>query len=273
MAERRMFTQKIIDSDAFLDMPLSTQCLYFHLSMRADDDGFVNNPKKIQRVIGASDDDLKILLTKRFLLGFESGVVVIKHWRMHNILRKDRYNPTQYQEEYEQLTLKDNGSYTENNTLVTNWQPNGNQMATQDSIGKVSIDKNIYISSFSGDLTATNDEEMTKIDPQMTKLKTPLIEELFLKFWKAYPKKVGKQDALKSFKKIKPNQELVDKMISVINDAKDTEQWTKNGGQYIPNPSTWLNQGRWEDDISTYTRRTSAEGRTIESDRYADIPY
>ena len=143
MAERRMFTQKIIDSDSFLDMPLSAQALYFHLNMRADDDGFVNNPKKIQRMIGAAEDDLKVLIAKRFILTFESGVIVIKHWRMHNYLRKDRYNPTTYQEEYQRLTVKENGSYTEGgNQLATNWQPNGNQLATQDSIGKDSIGKN-----------------------------------------------------------------------------------------------------------------------------------
>lgn len=142
MAERRMFTQKIVDSDAFLDMPLSTQSLYFHLNMRADDDGFVNNPKKIQRMIGASDDDLRLLLAKRFILGFENGVVVIKHWRMHNLLRKDRYNPTQYVEEMNQLALNDNGSYTEKGNvecLATTWQPNDNQMATQDRRGKDSL--------------------------------------------------------------------------------------------------------------------------------------
>jgi len=146
MAERRMFTQKIVDSDAFLDMPLSAQALYFHLNMRADDDGFVNNPKKIQRMIAASDDDLKILIAKRFILAFESGVIVIKHWRMHNLLRKDRYNPTQYQEELSMLQLKDNGSYTENfefptltepnESVTTTWQPTDNQMATQDRIGE-----------------------------------------------------------------------------------------------------------------------------------------
>lgn len=113
MAEKRMFTQKIIDSDAFLDMPLSTQALYFHLNMRADDDGFVNNPKKLQRYIGAGDDDLKLLLAKRFVIGFASGVIVIKHWRMHNTLRKDRYSPTQYQEELAMLDVKDNRAYTE----------------------------------------------------------------------------------------------------------------------------------------------------------------
>ena len=124
MAERRMFTQKIIDSDAFLDLPLSAQALYFHLNMRADDDGFINNPKRIQRMINASEDDLKLLLAKRFVLAFESGIIVIKHWRMHNIIRKDRYNPTQYQAEKERLEIKENGAYTEaGNQLATNWQP------------------------------------------------------------------------------------------------------------------------------------------------------
>ena len=144
MAERRMFTMKIVDSDAFLDMPLSTHALYFHLSMRADDDGFVNNPRKIQRMIGASDDDLRLLLAKRFILGFENGVVVIKHWRMHNLLRKDRYNPTQYIEEKSTLEIKEDGAYTEKGEvdyLATTWQPNGNQMATQVSIGKDRIVK------------------------------------------------------------------------------------------------------------------------------------
>lgn len=151
MAEKRMFTQKIIDSDAFLDMPLSTQALYFHLNMRADDDGFVNNPKRIQRTIGASEDDLKLLCAKRFVIGFETGVIVIKHWRMHNTLRKDRYNPTQYQEELALLEVKDNNAYTERlpelpypepETMATTWQPDGNQMEPQYSKDKISIEKN-----------------------------------------------------------------------------------------------------------------------------------
>lgn len=146
MAEKRMFTKKIIDSDAFLDMPLSTQALYFHLNMRADDDGFINNPKRIQMTIGASYDDLKLLIAKRFVICFENGVIVIKHWRMHNTLRKDRYNPTQYQEQFALLDVKDNNAYTEKN-VATTWQPNGNQVATQYSIDKYSlvegsIDKN-----------------------------------------------------------------------------------------------------------------------------------
>lgn len=143
MAERRMFTKKIIDSDAFLDMPLSTQSLYFHLNMRADDDGFLNNPKKIQRMIGASDDDLKLLFAKRFVLSFDNGVVVIKHWRMHNLIRKDRYSPTQYTEEMDTLTVKSDGSYTEradDDLLTPPWQQDdnqsGNQAATQYRLGE-----------------------------------------------------------------------------------------------------------------------------------------
>ena len=142
MAERRMFAKTIVDSDAFLDMPLSAQALYFHLSMRADDDGFINNPKKVQRMIGASDDDLKVLLMKRFLIPFASGIVVIKHWKIHNYIRNDRYKPTVYAEEKALITTKKNGAYTEVSTIGI---PSDNQtvyqMDTQDRLGKVSIGK------------------------------------------------------------------------------------------------------------------------------------
>ena len=147
MAERRMFAKTIIDSDAFLDMPMSAQALYFHLAMRADDDGFVNNPRKIMRMVGASDDDARILLAKRFLISFESGVVVIKHWRIHNIIRADRHKDTNYTEELQMLTVKENGAYSlcqpNDNQLTTNCQPTDNQLTTncQRSIGKDSIDK------------------------------------------------------------------------------------------------------------------------------------
>lgn len=111
MAERRMFAKTIIDSDAFIDMPLSTQALYFHLSMRADDEGFVNNPKMIMRTIGASTDDLKVLMTKQFVLAFETGIIVIKHWKIHNYIRADRLNQTSCVEEKAMLDVLDNGEY------------------------------------------------------------------------------------------------------------------------------------------------------------------
>ena len=111
MAERRMFAKTIIDSDAFLDMPTSARLLYYDLSMRADDDGFINSPKKIIRMTGASDDDLKVLIAKKFVIPFENGIVVIKHWLIHNYIRKDTYNETQYKEQKAMLTLDENKSY------------------------------------------------------------------------------------------------------------------------------------------------------------------
>lgn len=111
MAERRMFAKTIIDSDAFLDMPTSARLLYYDLGMRADDDGFVNSPKKIIRMTGASDDDLSVLIAKKFIIPFENGVVVIKHWKIHNYIRKDTYNETTYKEEKAMLILDENKSY------------------------------------------------------------------------------------------------------------------------------------------------------------------
>ena len=144
MAERRMFAKTIIDSDAFLDMPLSTQALYFHLSMRADDDGFLNNPKKIMRMVGASEDELRVLLGKKFLLSFESGVVVIKHWKIHNYIRSDRYKETLYHEEKLLLEETENKSYTLNVALPAPEDlgiPDDNQMDTQVRLGKVRLGK------------------------------------------------------------------------------------------------------------------------------------
>lgn len=142
MAERRMFAKTIIDSDAFLDMPLSTQSLYFHLSMRADDDGFINNPKKIQRMIGASDDDLKVLFAKKFLIPFESGIVVIKHWKIHNYIQSDRYKETVYLEEKGQLTVKENKAYSlMNEPMYTGCIQDASNSETQVRLGKDSLVK------------------------------------------------------------------------------------------------------------------------------------
>lgn len=112
MAQRRMFSKQITESDAFMDMPLSAQALYFHLGMSADDDGFVNSPKRVQRVIGANDDDLKLLIAKHFLIAFDTGVVVVKHWKINNYIPKDRYTPTVYEEEKATLYEKPNRAYT-----------------------------------------------------------------------------------------------------------------------------------------------------------------
>ena len=133
MAQRRMFSLKIIDTDLFLDMPASTQLLYFHLSIRADDDGFVASPKRTQRMIGSSDDDLKLLIAKQLIIPFDSGVCVIKHWRVHNYIQKDRYTPTFYNYEKSLLT-DDEGVYEI--SMDTECTQNVSKMCPQDRLGK-----------------------------------------------------------------------------------------------------------------------------------------
>ena len=150
MAERRMFAKTIIDSDAFLDMPLSTQALYFHLSMRADDEGFINNPKKIQRMVGSSEDDLKLLTAKRFILAFDSGVIVIKHWKLHNYIRSDRSKPTMYLEEKSQLITKENKAYSVGMTVGI---PEADHLDTQVRLGKDRLGK------VSKDILSSSDEQ------------------------------------------------------------------------------------------------------------------
>ncbi|MGT9658519.1 DNA replication protein, partial [Enterococcus faecalis] len=175
-----MFAKTIIDSDAFLDMPLSTQSLYFHLSMRADDDGFINNPKKIQRMVGCGDDDLKLLMAKRFILVFDSGVIVIKHWKIHNYIRNDRYKPTLYQEEKAELAEKNSKAYTfkteviesENHLGIPDDNRMGYQMDTQVRLGKDRLVK---------------DKKKNSVEPSST------MHELFEKVWKTYPKKTNKK--------------------------------------------------------------------------------
>jgi hypothetical protein len=115
-----MMSMHIIDTDAFMDMPLSAQALYMHLLIRADDDGFIDNVKKIMRMSGNQDDDLKILFGKNFLIPFESGVCVIKHWRIHNYIQKDRYNATKYTDEMALLSVKKNGGYTLDTECIQN---------------------------------------------------------------------------------------------------------------------------------------------------------
>ena len=152
MAERRMFTKKITDSDAFIKMSAASQALYMHLNQGADDDGFTDQIAQAMFKAHASQDDFQVLLAKRFVVMFESGVIVIKHWRMHNLIRKDRYTPTTYTRERALLVIKENGIYTEKhrqldagaplgNQMATEWQPNDNQRLPQDRIGKDSEGK------------------------------------------------------------------------------------------------------------------------------------
>lgn len=152
MAQRRMFSLIVTDADPFLEMPTSAQALYFHLNMHADDDGFVGNARAIMRMAGCSPDDFKLLLAKQFLLEFESGVIVIRDWRVHNAIRKDRYKPTAYQDEFKRLAIASNGTYTltspvkqaipdDGNQMATSGKPDDNQMEPQVRLGKVRLGK------------------------------------------------------------------------------------------------------------------------------------
>lgn len=197
MAERRMFAKKITESDAFLDMPSSTQMLYFHLSMNADDDGFVNNPKKIQRMCGASDDDFKLLIAKSFVLLFESGVIVIKHWKMHNYIQADRYRPTDYVEEKSMLGLKKNKAYTlDVNKMDTKCIQDVS--VGKDSIGKVSIDKNSIVKDSKGE-SVRGEKAKRFIPPSVEEIEQYCIErsnnidaQSFIDFYESKGWMIGK---------------------------------------------------------------------------------
>lgn len=210
MAERRMFAKQIIDSDSFLDMPLSTQALYFHLSMRADDDGFLNNAKKIQRTVGANDDDIKILLSKNFIIPFENGVCVVKHWLIHNYIQKDRYKETIYTEEKNKLSIKNNRVYK----LDTECIHDVYSLDAQVRIGKVSLVEN-----------------------------SNTYEQEFETFWLNYPKKRNKGTALKAWLKLKPR---IDDVLFALSWQRESIDWQKNDGQFIPYPASYLNAHGWK---------------------------
>lgn len=170
-----MFSLQIVDTDAFLEMPMSSQLLYFHLSMRADDEGFVGNPKKIMKMVGSNDDDFKVLITKRFLLVFESGVVVIKHWLIHNTIRMDRFKETTYKDEKNRLLIKENKAYTE----LGSGQPNGNQMETQVKLSKYNISKDNIVEQ-----NSTSSSKSKKYDD-----KTPMSLVGFQEWCKGSPQR------------------------------------------------------------------------------------
>ena len=173
MAERRMFAKSIVLSDAFLDMPLGARCLYMTMGMMADDDGFVNNAKTIIRITGASEDDLRILIAKKFILPFEDGVIVIKHWRINNYLRNDRYQETKYIENKANLLIDKNGAYTFNDDGIPNLDsgiPNtGIPSIGKDSIGKDSIGK---------DSIKRKDESKDSSKRESTKFVPPTVDEV-----------------------------------------------------------------------------------------------
>lgn len=243
MAERRMFTKKVTEDDNFLALSSSAQALYLHLSMSADDDGFCNQVAISMFKAHASIQDLQALLENRYIYQFENGVIVIKHWRMANALRKDRYTPTDFQEEFKKLAVEENGSYS--------WLPDGCQMVAtclpQDSIGKNSIVKNNNI--------------VEKSTPDSA------LKAEFEEIWKEYPKKEGKTNAEKDYLKARKegvsNETILDGIRRYREKVKGEET------RYILNGSTYFHQRRWEDE---YTKETKENfERNYKEDIYENI--
>ena len=218
MADRRMFAKTIIDSDAFLDMPQSTQLLYFHLSMRADDDGFINNPKSIARNVKCNEDDLKILAMKKFIIPFESGIVVIKHWKIHNYIRADRYKETKYKEEKSRLMLDENKAYSvgipSDNQMTTNGIPSDNQMDTQVRLGKDSIGKNYIYNS--NTLITEKAEKKPKVSYQQ-------IVDKYNEICKSFPKVMKLTDARKKSIKARLDTYSKEEIIKVFEKAEQSK--------------------------------------------------
>lgn len=188
MAQKRMFNLEVIDTDLFLEMPPSSQSLYFHLGMRADDDGFVSSPKRIISMVNSSADDLKILEAKGLVIGFETGIIVITDWNINNSLRKDRAKKTRYIQEKNMLSLNENGSYIlrqpSDNQMTTIAQPSDNQMTAQISIDKVSIEE-VSIDYLQ---TSSQEEQVKQVvscyESNVGNLVNPIILEEFLSFMK-----------------------------------------------------------------------------------------
>lgn len=253
-----MISDQITDSDAFLEMPATTRELYFQLIMKADDDGFVKNPRTIVRNVRASYDDMNILLAKKFIITFDSGVIVIKHWRIHNLIRYDRYKPTVYQEEMALLDFKENKAYTLKEIPFNlfspevseneSWQPNGNQMATQDKLSKVKLSK------------VNKDIGQIPLDELVDS------ETAFLSFWSMYPKKVGKDKCLRWFKAHKISKNFLNKITLSINEQAKSNQWKDI--QYIPHPYTWLNRGGWDDELDQKEGKNGKDSKPVEKFNY-----
>lgn len=229
-----MFAKTIIDSDAFLDMPMSARLLYYDLGMRADDDGFINSPKKIMRMIGASNDDVNILIARKFVIPFDSGVVVIKHWRINNYLRNDRYTETKYLEEKSNLEVDKNGSYTaKNNTGIPVGIPTV-------STGKVRLGKD----SIGKDINTISCNENSEIEVLDQK------EMWFESFWEIYPKHQDKKKAKQKFLKACTNEKEYKAIMDGLRNILPI--WAKKDTKYIPMPTTWLNGERWNDEVDLH---------------------
>ncbi len=267
MAQKRMFTKSIIDSDPFLEMPLSAQALYFHLSMRADDDGFVNNPNRITNYVSASADDLKILLAKRFIIRFDSGVIVIKHWRMHNTLKSDRYRPTVYQDELALLSVKPNKAYTERLAETEETpalpEPNRNQYGTilepQYSIGKDSIGL---------DQDSTEEASLDASCAEPETVSTPPVIDIILNDGSYYG--VTNEDVIK-WTELYPAVDVMQELRNMAgwSDANPKKRKTKSGIRRFING--WLSGEQNKGGAAYRTQGNRAQGNRANGNIFAQL--
>lgn len=189
-----MFAKSIVDSDAFLEMPMSARLLYYDLSMRADDDGFVNSPRKIMKFVGATNDDMNILIARKFVIAFDNGVVVIKHWRIHNYIQSDRYKETNYKEQKALLTLDENKAYKM--AMDTPCIQNVSSLETQVRLGKDSIGKDNSIGAKRSRFTPPTTEE---IQAYCTEKHYNVNPEHFIDYYESNGWKVGR-NSMKDWK-------------------------------------------------------------------------
>lgn len=230
MGERRMLTRKVTDNDNFVELPATAQALYLHLTMNADDDGFCSQISTAMFRAHAKKKDLEALVDKKYLIRFQSGVMVIKHWRMANALRKDRHEPTVYQEEAKLLTVKQNGAYT----LAANWQPNGNQPLPQDKLSKDNLNQVNNKNNINNNLSSAHAREAE-----------PDEDDGFDAFWEAYPRKSG------------DIRQVYFEYLGVIQNGVKPEtlleavKWqAEEKGQYMPNADKWLRNKGWTEKKS-----------------------
>lgn len=253
MAKRRMFNADIVESDHFVEMPPSTQALYFHLGMRADDDGIVNCPNRIQRDIGASTDDLKILAAKGFIIPFESGVIVVTHWKINNYLQKDRYTPTIHTAEKNALELSENKAYEiKPGGIYPKCIQNVSDVCTQYSIDKNSIDNNIYAHP-------ENAQDVIDIVPgtDTDPADDPEHEKIFAALWELYPRKKGKGN-VKTAQKKKIAKIGIEEMTRAIERYKEQIRTHKTDIDHVQYGGTFFNSGYIDYLDANYQKEAAA---------------
>ena len=244
-----MFTKKITDSDAFTELPPTTQSLYFHLCMGADDDGFSNQIRKAMFNAHADRNDFELLVSKKFIIPFDNGVIVIKHWRMHNLIKNDRYKETSYIEEKSKLILKDNGVYTIRTQVEPDWNQIGTQVEPQVSIGKDSI----------GEVSLVED----RIGNTLEQPTVDSTKERFEYLWDLYPNKKGKKQAFAAFQRAVKKGTSIDTIREGIKAYNRYIKESNIESKYIKQGSTFFQQEAWNDDW-TPQRKQGSVGKFLE---------